>query len=120
MNNKVRGLVSIILGITVFLVLYYGAQALMREATTPAAQPASFTVDRETYIQSCSYWAKQEPDTEGITDSMVRTYCGCVYDKGIAQYGLQGFIQVDSELTRTGQVTPELNAIVNQCIQEML
>jgi hypothetical protein len=79
-----------------------------------------FSYSRSTYIEGCSYSAKSQQGAAVLTDALITSYCGCVYDKGVAQYGAAEFTKKDMEATETNSLTPELNSLVNVCITQAM
>lgn len=116
-NKKVYGIV----GGLIAVMFTFGIGSAIRYAmstynSTPEMQGLTYT--RDTYVSSCSYWAKLEQTSEPLPEEMINKYCGCVYDEGIKVYGKEGFVKADAELTETGVVTTQMNDLVNVCVQK--
>lgn len=110
---------KIVIGIIVFVV-FAGLPAIIRNLPEETQTIENLSYTRETYVKSCAFWANKEPEAAELGAEFVNTYCGCVYDKGVALYGKEGFTKADKELNDTGYISNELNTIVNQCVQEAL
>ncbi len=120
-NGKVYGVIG---GVTAFFIVF-GAGLFGRFATQTAVDVTTneikgLTYSREAYVSSCSYWARQTPGAQDYSQAVIDNYCGCVYDRGVAQYGQEEFVRIDKEITQTNSVTPELNNIINACITQAM
>ena len=71
---------------------------------------------REAYVSSCLRYAMQSPNT---TKELGTAYCGCIYDKGVQDYGLKKFQQIDAEASRTNSFSTEANEIINYCLVKL-
>lgn len=114
MKNK--SLIGVFVGI-VLLVGSYGVTRFVFNNVSGTPDGLSYT--RDAYISSCRYWAKQEKGVAELGDAVINQYCGCVYDKGVGQYGKEEFAKMDGESSDTNSVTPEVNALINACLEQV-
>lgn len=71
---------------------------------------------REAYLSGCTGSALT---IEGVTSEMANSYCGCVYDQGVATYGITTFSNMDHQLNITNTVSPEMNTLINNCVVQI-
>lgn len=109
--------------------MFIGFRVIGLVATGWSASKAStvdmvgLKVSKETYTGSCVSYAMADPEIKNdpvLTKEFMTKMCGCAYDTGVQQMGYDKFIAADKELAATNVVTPEMNAIVNKCVQESL
>lgn len=105
--------------VTVFIAVSILIAAIMPSAyesseTTDSETPTGFTYTRESYVSGCSSGGMSDPENT-LTKEYYDTYCGCVYDKGVAVHGAEKFTQINIKAEQTNDVT-ELNNIINQCV----
>lgn len=115
---KAQKVINVVVAIALFAISYGAVRFIFMDRTPVELQGLSYT--RDTYVSSCAYWAKQEPEAKDLSDAFINTYCGCVYDDGVALYGKEKFTKVDQELTSTGVVSPEVNELINTCVTKTL
>lgn len=52
-----------------------------------------------------------------VTEEVARQYCTCVYDKGVAEMGVEGW---SDHMVSSDKITPEVNSYINACIVEVM
>ena len=120
-NGKVYGIIGGVTTLFIGLIMAGAAKYTANQIIDNSpADVKGFSYTRESYLKGCSYSAKQSDGGAELTDALITSYCGCVYDKGVSQFGLAGFTQKDMQATETNSLTPELNELVNVCIQQAL
>lgn len=82
---------------------------------TPTTPPTGYTISREATVNSCVPNAIDE----NVTEAQATSYCGCVYDEGVALYGDEGFTKILVDLGDTNTITPEMNGVINTCIAQV-
>lgn len=115
MSNNAK-IVSVVVGLVLLFVSYGVTKFVFNNAM---GTPDGLSYTREAYVSGCRYWARQDPSVEDISDAVINSYCGCVYDDGVRLYGKEEFAKMDSSASETNSVTPELNAIINTCIERV-
>jgi hypothetical protein len=113
---KKKSLIGAVAGI-VLLVGSFGVTRFVFSNVSSMPEGLSYT--RDAYISSCRYWAKQENGVAELGDAIINQYCGCVYDDGVKQYGKEEFAKMDGAASETNSVTPEVNALVNTCLEQV-
>jgi len=68
-------------------------------------------------VHNCLAGYNGLPGEATYTQDQVKLYCGCTYDKGVTEYGAEGFtIELTNMLNNGNTFTPEMTDIVNQCV----
>ena len=76
---------------------------------------SGLTVNRDVYIDACESGAATTASDQ-ISSEQITTYCGCVYDSGVEQYGAEEFTKMNSQIAETNQISPEINELINKCL----
>lgn len=89
---------------------------IMRIASYKSDSARGLAYTREAYVASCTRVATSN---DSVDIGTAKAYCGCVYDRGTNQYGLEKFSQMDSEASNTNTISPEANDLINKCLVEI-
>jgi hypothetical protein len=119
-DQLIRLLGAGIMGLAIFGAVNGAITIANRATTADTVDIKNLVIEKPTYVKSCVHWAKLEESAEKLTDEILNSYCGCVYDKGVAMFGNAKFIELDEQVNKTGNLTPELNTIVNECVQSVI
>jgi hypothetical protein len=102
------------------LVAFFLNMATQNSSASDDPEFTGITIQRGTYMKSCLQGAAEENTDGTFTQQQMDDYCGCTYDKGIAQYGDEQFYKQLKGMNDSGEFTSEFNTIVNECVQEQL
>ena len=109
--------VSTAIGVIVLLSIFglsKGAWYYFDQQNNSSSELKGLTISREAYVANCVREATS--GTDGVTKEVATPFCGCAYDQGTTKYGVEKYMNMDAELSRTNVVTPEMNEIVNNCL----
>ena len=67
---------------------------------------------KEAFLANCKITAKTN-----LSEAAADKYCGCVLDGGIAQYGIERFIEVNQKAIEAYDFS-ELKDLINKCATE--
>ena len=110
--NKTLKVILIVLAVLFAVGIIEGA---LNRNKTPTTR--GYIMSRDAYVHNCLAGYNGLPGEDTYTQDQVKLYCGCTYDKGVAEYGAEGFTIELTNMTNNGNTfTPEMTDIVNQCV----
>lgn len=115
MNSAIKISLAVIVSILIF-----GGPAYIRtlgNGDTSADLPNNLLLTEQTFLTYCVQGATTGAD--GINADAATTYCKCVFQTGLTQYGAVEWNRQIVELGQTNTLTDGMNAIVNQCVQDI-
>ena len=86
-------------------------------SSTNSEDVKGFVLTLEAFNAGCKQGAMEEGT---VTDEQATTYCTCVYNKGVDQYGGEEWTNQLETLDETNTFTADMNVITNSCIQSTL
>jgi multisubunit Na+/H+ antiporter MnhG subunit len=107
--------IVIIIGVIICLLSligYFVPDPLNRTANSSTATSAVLSL--EEFNESCISGA-----TEGegaLTNEQATTYCTCMYNRGVQQYGLERWRTILEEAGMTNATSPEITELAKQCV----
>jgi len=107
--DKLKTAGWIVLGLLVWVGFRAGTRALFNDNT---ANTQGFSYTLEAFNSAC---VSEATKGGNVSKADATSYCTCVYDKGVAEYGTETW---SSELIKadTDGFTPKMNEFVNQCL----
>jgi hypothetical protein len=83
--------------------------AINGDVPVQAKVPDNEDAFKEAFIASCVIQAKVN-----VGKTTANTYCNCVLDRGIEMYGVDGFIKINQQITKTYDMS-QLKDTINGC-----
>lgn len=116
-NNKWSGPLITTLVMLSIIGISKGVWIYFDQQNSKSNQLQGLTISREAYVANCVREATSGNDA--TTKELATPFCGCAYDQGVQKYGIEKYMNMDAELSRTNVVTPEINEIINKCLVEI-
>lgn len=92
---------------------YFTDQYIASQSSEPIK---NLKYERDTFMKFCVDGALEN---NGVTLETANNYCGCVIDDGLELYGNTKFTQLMTDLGNTNIVSPEVNGLINKCLQKV-
>lgn len=115
-GQKVGAALVMILAIVIAMAIGRAVVGGIYKANAPKDNPNGYVMDSATFNKGCMSTAY----VDGVTEAQAQTYCTCTYNGGVEKYGAEGFTTEFTKLGTDGKFTPEINAIINKCVQEAM
>jgi len=116
-NSKWSSTVITTLVMLSIIGLSKGVWLYFDQNNTSGSELKGLTISREAYVANCVRGATS--GTDAVTKEVATPFCGCAYDQGTQKYGVEKYMGMDIELSKTNVVTPEMNEIINNCVVQL-